>query len=132
MPVELFTSETARQAALKSILVRQAMKEVKAAKAELRGVKAQLTEDVRFDLEIVEEQIAHTRRVLNDKKSFFCPACERFEMQPQHMAQLLKALDSLLDRRRELLGRPRLATLRPSSKPQRRTPESPSPSPSEE
>lgn len=72
------------------------------------------------ELEIINEQITHTRKVLNDKKRFYCPACERHEMQPQHMAQLLKALDTLLDRRRKLTGRFNPGTLR-NPEPTKRT-----------
>lgn len=55
-------------------------------------------------LDLVAEQIAHTRTLLNDKRSNWCPACERGGMEPHHRAQLLKALDTLLDRQRKLLG----------------------------
>ena len=55
-------------------------------------------------LKIVAEEIDHTRDILLDKHSFFCPACERGGIEPHHRAQLLKALDVLLDRQRKLLG----------------------------
>lgn len=90
-----------------------------------------LPPDVLIDLEIVEEQIARARTTLNDDTPY-CEHCERGGLLASHQAQLLKALDSLLDRRRELLGRPRLATLKPTAKPQRRSQELPSPTPSEE
>jgi hypothetical protein len=55
-------------------------------------------------LELVGEQIARTRLVLNDERTGYCPCCERSGIEPHHRAQLLKALDTLLDRQRKLLG----------------------------
>jgi hypothetical protein len=47
------------------------------------------------ELELVCEQIAHTREVLNDRTPA-CRHCERGPLEPQHRAQLLKALDACL------------------------------------
>jgi hypothetical protein len=52
--------------------------------------------------------------VLNDRDDHFCPACERGGLEPHHRAQLLKALDSLLDRKRILLGIPGPGSRRPA------------------
>ena len=56
-------------------------------------------------LSLVNEQITLTRDVLNDKA-----------VEPHHRAQLLKALDSLLDRQRILLNVPSPGTLKPERK----------------
>lgn len=66
-------------------------------------------------LRLVASQIERTRKVLDDDRVHYCPACERSGIEPHHRAQLLKALDSLLDRQRELLGIPRVGSLRPRS-----------------
>jgi hypothetical protein len=55
-------------------------------------------------LELVASQINRTRDVLNDAKYRYCEECERGGIEPHHRAQLLKALDTLLDRQRKLLG----------------------------
>ena len=118
-----FTVENARLYAARSHAPESARHQLKAACADL-------PQDVVAELKIVEEQIARARKMLNDDTPA-CPACERSAIQPHHAASLMKALDGFLDRRRELLGRPRLATLRPSTKPARRS-ELPEPSPSQE
>lgn len=69
---------------------------------------------IREQLQIVQEQIAATRAELNEHKPY-CPACERGPMEPHHRAQLLKALDTLLDRQRVLNGIPTPGQLRPTS-----------------
>ena len=54
---------------------------------------------IREQLEIVAEQIKATRLTLNDRAGD-CAVCKRSSMEPHHRAQLLKALDTLLDRQR--------------------------------
>lgn len=79
--------------------------------------KRALTEDerrIKTELAIVDEQIALTREALNDKTPF-CKECERPALQPHHRAQLLNALNNLLDRRRILLGRPLPGTNKPAA-----------------
>jgi hypothetical protein len=71
--------------------------------------------DVVQELKIVSEQIARAREVLNDRDDHFCSECERGGLEPQHRAQLLKALDALLDRKRILQGRALPGSLRPVS-----------------
>lgn len=56
------------------------------------------------DLRLVQEQIKRACAVLNDDRMNWCPACERSGLEPHHRAQLLKALDALLDRKGVLLG----------------------------
>ena len=60
-----------------------------------RALKAQL--------QLVREQVRSTRLVLNDTAGQ-CPKCSRGPIEPHHRAQLLKALDTLLNRERILLG----------------------------
>ncbi len=55
---------------------------------------------------LVKEQIASTRDILNDVNYCYCKECKRGGIEPHHRAQLLKALDSLLDRQRILLNVP--------------------------
>lgn len=121
----LFTVESATLAGRLSGTVRQLKKE---REANGHG-KPRLDAETAWELKIVEEQLARARKALNDDKEFFCPACERCGMAPSHRAQLMKSLDTFLDRRRELLGRPRLATLKPSTKPPRREVSDPQPTP---
>ena len=59
---------------------------------------------VNGQLELVASQINRTRDVLNDSKYRYCKECERGGIEPHHRAQLLKALDTLFDRQRKLLG----------------------------
>lgn len=108
------TKENAREFALKSIQVRREKKERLMRELEAKQACVELPPDVAEELKIVEEQIAHARRTLNCRKPF-CPACEREELQPHHRAQLMKALDAFLDRRRILLGRPNPGTLKPTT-----------------
>jgi hypothetical protein len=75
---------------------------------------------INAQVNLVADQITRTRDVLNDDKSEWCPECERGGIPPHHRAQLLKALDTLLDRQRELLGLPKTGSKRPSSRDDRR------------
>ena len=59
---------------------------------------------INAQLTLVDEQIKRTRKTLNDDDYAYCEHCERAGMPPHHKAQLLKALDTLLDRQRNLLG----------------------------
>lgn len=61
---------------------------------------------INAQLNLVAEQITRTRAVLNDDRDYWCEHCKRGAMEPHHRAQLLRALDSLLDRQRKLLGIP--------------------------
>ena len=61
---------------------------------------------VNAQLNIVREQLTRTRAVLNDGEYRYCEHCERGGIEPQHRAQLIKSLDTLLDRQRKLLGIP--------------------------
>jgi len=70
---------------------------------------------VASQLTIVEQQIASTRTILDDPNVDYCPACERGGIPAHHRAQLLRALDQLLDRQRKLLGIPDPGHLRPSA-----------------
>jgi len=77
---------------------------------------------VAAQLRLVTEQLKRTRDVLNDDKYCYCDKCERGGIEPHHRAQLLKALDTLLDRQRVLLGIPLPGSRRPSSERQDRRP----------
>lgn len=106
----LFTAENAADMARRATLAR--IRGRQAEQAELAGIPRETLEE----LEIVEEQIACTRKELNDRTPA-CVCCERPALQPHHRAQLLKALDALLERRRKLTGRFSPGTLRPQDKP---------------
>lgn len=113
------TSEAARAAGIRSAQV----KKERALAARINSLASQAESPVdnaaeqaiNGQLKLVAEQIAHTRTVLNDSKFAWCPACERGGIEPHHRAQLLKALDSLLDRQRILLGLPLPGSLKPGS-----------------
>ncbi len=73
-------------------------------------------------LRIVTEQIASTRALLNDEPQPIyceCPKCKTEMvlggMPANHRAQLLKALDNLIERKTILLGIPGPGNLKPSS-----------------
>lgn len=70
-------------------------------------------------LKIVTEQIARTRELLNDDDYGYCEHCKRSGVEPNHRAQLLKALDNLIERKAKLLGIPDPGSYKPSSKPTR-------------
>lgn len=118
MPEQLqpfaFKGENARRASAKGVaarlkLIAQAKAIVEADRARPTGPPA-IDKAVTAQLNLVAEQITRTRKVLNSE-----------EVEHHHRAQLLKALDSLLDRQRELLGIPRTGSRRPGpDKPARR------------
>jgi hypothetical protein len=89
----------------------------------------ELLPDASLRLELVREQIELTRAVLNDKRVHFCTKCERAGIEPHHRAQLLRALDSLLDRERIILGIPGPGTLKPQSPRRSKAPASVEPLP---
>jgi hypothetical protein len=66
-------------------------------------------------LRIVTEQIACTRALLNSEDYRYCEECERGGVEPHHRAQLLKALDNLIERKTILLGIPGPGNLKPTS-----------------
>ncbi len=61
-------------------------------------------------VQLVNEQIASTREILNAEPVVgSCPHCMKdcgheVSMEPHHRAQLLKALDNLIERKQDLLG----------------------------
>lgn len=131
----LFTSQNAAAMAKKSAEVRRKLGEERKRKLQElytsplpsqipqpKEPEPAFAEDIREELELVEEQITRTREVLNDKTPY-CPACERCALEPQHRAQLLKALDTLLNRKRILQGRPTPGSLKPSQAKPRRSAE---------
>jgi hypothetical protein len=67
---------------------------------------------------LVREQIRRTRTVLNDESDDYCEHCGRSGMAPHHRAQLLRSLDTLLDRERILIGIPEPGRLKPKARPQ--------------
>lgn len=118
MPAPLITKENAKEMSAKANQIRwdnwRKNRDAKLVPIKLEvmpdGIPAP---DVQEELQIVNEQIAHAREALNDKTPW-CPVCERPELQPHHRAQLLKALDTLLDRRRILSGRPLPGSRKPA------------------
>lgn len=107
-----FTADNAAAMAKRA----QEAKQRKKREAQEQGNRAQLPAESREELEIVEEQITRTRKTLNDETPW-CPCCERVSLEPHHRAQLLRALDGLLERRRKLTGRFSPGTLRNPEKP---------------
>lgn len=99
-----WTREEARQAAQRSAILRtqRAAQNKLTLNAEPTDLSAQLA--VNAQLRIVAEQVSRTRSLLNDDDFRYCEHCERGGVEPHHRAQLLKALDTLLDRQRKLLG----------------------------
>ncbi len=115
----VFTSVSARQAGIKSGESRRSfLAELKAAKQTLAILPPPqpdpVDQAVQRQLKLVAEQIARTRAVLNDETPY-CPACERGPVEPHHRAQLLRALDALLERERILRQIPAPAQLRAPS-----------------
>lgn len=110
-----FDPERARLAGQKSAQVRR-QRALDRANAIKPVEPTQVQAAVYEQLKLVAEQIASTRAVLNDDRSDWCEHCERGGMAPHHRAQLLKALDALLDRQRKLLGIADPAPVRASSK----------------
>ncbi len=95
----------------RATLAGQRSGQVRRERAGLQPVKAapvppasQVQSAINAQLRLVSEQITRTRAVLNDDDAAYCEQCERGGMPPHHRAQLLKALDTLLDRQRKLLG----------------------------
>lgn len=76
---------------------------------------AQVERDAEPDarLLILSEQIARTRRALNDTKLDYCPACERSGLAGKDRAALVRALCSLLDQQRIARGEPLPGSRRP-------------------
>jgi hypothetical protein len=92
-----FTTENASENAKRSWEIRRAQPQ-READIEARRIQA--------DLSLVEEQIRRARKELNDEDSGYCEHCKRQGMPPHHRAQLMKAIDTLLERKRILLCRP--------------------------
>ena len=80
-------------------------------------------------LVLIAEQIKRTRDLLNDDSFRYCEQCERGGIEPHHRAQLLKALDALLERERILDGQPLPGTLKPRQEPAARRQSLPDPTP---
>lgn len=75
---------------------------------------------VNAQLALVAAQIRNTCAVLDRVAPHHCRHCGKpsgavLDMEPHHRAALLRALDSLLDRQRVLLGIPMPGSLKPSS-----------------
>ena len=106
----------AKAGAAASVAVRKAKRAAAAQNTTVSAlaIKDTVSTAILQQLRLVAEQISHTRSVLNDERDY-CPACERSGIEPHHRAQLLKALDTLLDRQRKLLGIPDPGMLRPQA-----------------
>lgn len=101
-----FTQETASQAGQRSGEVRRTTMPRRRRERVPRTDENAVKLAVERQLRLVAEQIAQTRTVLNDTDYRYCEHCERAGIEPHHRAQLLKSLDTLLDRQRKLLGIP--------------------------
>jgi hypothetical protein len=110
-----WNSETAALAGQRSGQVRRERAGLQPAPELPKQERTQVEAAIQAQLRLVAEQITRTRAVLNDDTSDWCEHCERGGMQPHHRAQLLKALDSLLDRQRKLLGIPDPGSRRPAA-----------------
>lgn len=104
----LFTPETARELAKRS-------HEPTSKRHLIPPADANLPHDVKAELRIVEEQIARARDELNDTTPD-CIVCERPALQPHHRAQLMKSLLGFLDKRQDLLGRPKVSPVKPAQR----------------
>ena len=61
---------------------------------------------IKRQLKLVREQITRTCALLNDERIDYCEHYKRAGMPDHHRAQLLRALDSLLERECDLLAIP--------------------------
>lgn len=77
-------------------------------------VEPDLARTIHELLKVLSEQISRTRSLLNDERYRYCEHCERGGVEPNHRAQLLKALDGLIERKTALLGIPGPGQLKPS------------------
>jgi hypothetical protein len=115
VPFVPFNSETARLAGIASGLARRSTKveflePVPSIETIIEHNRARTVTE---RLKILGEQIAQTRAVLNAAPKTTCIECgQEEEMPAHHRAQLLRALDALIEREMDLLG---LAT-RPTRK----------------
>lgn len=107
-PKHLWDSEQGRIMAQKSVAVRRENAE----RLENLMAGLPLAEPPDPRLELVQEQIARTRAELNERKPY-CKHCDRGGMEPHHRAQLLRALDVLLDRERIIMGKGLPASYKP-------------------
>lgn len=110
----VWTRAEAIQAAQRSVAARQARSALKSSNPAPQPSDTIVKDAISAQLRLVAEQVTRTRAVLNDDTAEWCSECERGGIQPHHRAQLLKALDSLLDRQRKLLGIPDPGSRRPS------------------
>ena len=123
----LFTPETASAAGIRSGEARKAnpIQRVRVLPVtNTIAIDQNVQTVVKRQLALVREQITHTRARLNDDKAYYCEHCERAGMPENHRAQLLKALDSLLERECDLLGIPGRGSRKPA--PERSRPARPS------
>lgn len=106
-----YNHATAKLAGQRSAQVRRERGE---ARRQARAA-AQVQRDAEPDqrLAILAEQIARTRRALNDTKTDYCPACERSGLAGKDRAALVRALCSLLDQQRIARGEPLPGSRRP-------------------
>lgn len=108
----LFTSQTARLAGRLSAAKRQRQRNEQGN----AGAAPKMDAETRQELAIVNKQIKRTCETLDDETPY-CEHCERPALEPHHRAQLLRALDGLLERRRKLTGRFAPGTMRPQDSP---------------
>lgn len=115
-----FTRENARDFARRANLVRWSRPRTPPPQPIPEPQSTETKSAISRQLELVREQIDLTRRILNaqDRRLGCCPTCKRpFGMEVSHRAQLLRALNDMLDRERILLGIPLPGQLKPRPAP---------------
>lgn len=108
----LFNAQTAKLAGKLSGTVRRANRNGNGNERTEKAIDVQNREE----LAIVNKQIRRTCETLDDRTPA-CDHCKRPALEPHHRAQLLRALDGLLERRRKLTGRFAPGTMRPQDSP---------------
>lgn len=131
MPRIPITKENARELTLRGIAKRRArvaeLKRLQEERIQFLPIPARqiieqsLSEIARERLELIREQIVIARLVLNSTDQHYCKHCERGDLDGKTRAQMIKALDTLLDRERILLGIPLPGQRRPQEDRVKRT-----------
>jgi hypothetical protein len=124
--------EKAREAGLRSAEIRRAQLIERAAKyQEAKQAKEPTVVELEIQqqLELTEEQIAHTRALLNDDKACYCAECERGGIDGKERAALLRELRGLCELRLDLRGISRPGQTKPSAAPRQSRQHWPEPTP---
>ena len=100
----IFNPETASAAGKRSVEAKKQQKAALIANGFSPDQATAVNGLINGQLELVAEQIAHTRSLLNSRQVNWCPACERGGIEANHRAQLLRSFATLLEQQRKLLG----------------------------